>query len=242
MANHRIYVSDLTPQLGAAAAASPGLEIVGEEAKHAVRVKRLAVGDPVILMDGRGRTLEGPISEIAKDRRSGEWTLRVSTAAGIEVHPKPAREVHVVAAAPQGDRLDEMIDGLSQVGATRWCPLLCRRAVVDPRPTKFDRLDRIATEAMKQCGRSWKLEIGDAVALKNIRTGPSTVVADASGEPCGLLPAGVGPLLLVVGPEGGFAPEELELLRRSGCTISRFGPHILRIETAAIVAAAHLCR
>lgn len=221
----------------------PKLEIDGEEAHHAVRVKRLAVGDSVMVMDGAGRTLTGPITGIDKDRRSNEWKLLIAPVAGIVVHPKPQSELHVFAAAPKGDRLDEMIDGLSQVGATRWCPLLTRRAVVDPRPTKLERLDRIAIEAMKQCGRAWKLLIGGAVPLQSLLMGPSTIVADASGQPCSTLPnAPNGPRMLVVGPEGGFSPEELDNLRKAGCSIANFGPHILRIETAAVVAAAHLCR
>ena len=233
MSLHHVYLSDLATFSGAST-----VEIGGEEAHHAVRVKRLEVGDSLVLIDGKGRKLEGPIAAIDKEKRSGQWKISVSAAAGISVEARAEPEIVVFASAPKGDRLDEMIDGLSQVGVARWHPLMTKRTVVDPRPTKLDRLQRIAMEAMKQCGRTWVLEIGEATAISRVTRGARTVVADGTGQgKIGPIP-GAGTLSLLIGPEGGFAPEELEGLRAGGCQIVKFGTHIMRVETAAVVAAA----
>jgi len=236
MANHRIHVSDLALHAG-----HPTVRVTGDEAHHAVRVKRLESGDPVTLLDGRGRMLSGPITSIDKDRQTGEWTLTIDGGGGVQLQPRPTHPVLVFAPAPKGDRLAEMIDGLSQVGASAWHHLQTERTVTDPRPTKVDRLERIAFEAMKQCGRAWMLELGESCELARIPLGPATIVADDTGGSLSDLPLPAeGPVRLLVGPEGGFSPDELERLRRGGCGIARLGPHILRIETAAIVGAARV--
>ena len=143
--------------------------------------------------------------------------------------------VHVHSATPKGGRVDEMIDALSQVGAAAWSPLRTARGVVDPRDTKMERLERIAIEASKQCGRAWKLELGAAKSLDDVlHLGGRVLVADASGqeyEDRGR----TDEIHLLVGPEGGWTVEEIEAMRRAGTAVVRFGPHVMRIETAAVV-------
>lgn len=137
-----------------------------------------------------------------------------------------------------------MIDGLSQVGAAAWRPLITERTVVEPRAGKLERLQRIAEESLKQCGRAWLLEIGSpigfAAALRGAHErGDALVVADAAGGAPPPLAAGA-PVTLVVGPEGGLTDRESTLAREHGAAAIRLGPHILRIETAAVVGAAAL--
>ena len=75
----------------------------------------------------------------------------------VNLEPAPKPRVTVLASAPKGDRLEAMIDGLSQVGASAYAPLASERTIVEPRQGKLDRLTRIAIESMKQCGRAWML-------------------------------------------------------------------------------------
>jgi 16S rRNA (uracil1498-N3)-methyltransferase len=253
------------------------ISVGGEEAHHAVRVRRVEAGDRVTLMDGRGRVASASVSETRKDRRSGEWEIVVK----IESERVVARatpEIEVFAAAPKGDRLAEMIDGLSQVGAARWRPLVTERTVVEPREGKIDRLHRVAREACKQSGRAWELEIGAAMTLADAlrssgwrdpsggttsaamsaarvvtrgedASGVILIVADASGEGYRWEPAGAGragpssagdshAVRLLIGPEGGWSESELESFRACGARVCRFGWHVMRIETAAVAAAA----
>jgi 16S rRNA (uracil1498-N3)-methyltransferase len=229
---HRIYI----PQLEAE---PQGLiTITGEEAQHALRVKRLEVGDPVEVCDGEGTVAYGRIGAGRKER--GEWALDVAVER-VEVVPQPPPYVSVNSAVPKGDRLAAMIEGLSQVGAAGWRPIKTLRSVVDPREGKLERVERIATEAMKQCGRPSRLNIWPPAPFKEVVNSIGRVViADASGgdyEPCGF-----ETIVILVGPEGGWEKSELEFALGAGLGVKavRFGPHVMRTEVAAVVAAAQV--
>lgn len=234
MATHRIFMDS-----GVSLAPGP-LTITGEEAHHAARVKRVQVGDRVDILDGRGGIGEATVAAIDKGD-AGRWRL-VAQVSAVHAAARPSPRLEVLSAAPKGSRLEDLIDGLSQVGADGWALLGTDRAEVDPRPGKLERLRRVAAEASKQCGRPWLLEIGPSVqlvaALGRAGPGRSVVVADASGEPYSR--SGEPEISLLVGPEGGWSPAELAAVRHSSARVCRFGPHTMRIETAAVAAAAVL--
>jgi 16S rRNA (uracil1498-N3)-methyltransferase len=232
MSIHRAYYEQI-PDQGA-------FLIDGEEAHHALRTKRLAEGDLLEILDGKGKVARVRI--VATDRlRKGAWAMRVEIKS-VAVHPPQHPHLAVFSGVPKGPRLDVLIEGLSQAGAARWSPLAVRRSVVDPRPTKLDRLGRVAIESGKQCGRAWTMSIGSRMTLPVVlstedssnETQRAIVLADASGGT--YEPSGATSIALVVGPEGGFEPSEIEAARAAGARIARFGPHIMRIETAATVA------
>ena len=239
MSKHRIFLPDCEAVPGSV------VQIVGAEAHHAVRVKRLEVGSEIEILDGRGLRVVGVIDGVVKEpagRGKAEWAMRVRVAsASREARVSP--RVHVLASAPKGPRLDEMIDQLGQVGAASWSPLATIRTVVSPRMGKMLKAERIAAESAKQCGRAWVLEVGEAAVLADVLSrrhagcDPATrlVVADASGGEFGA--DGSGDITLLVGPEGGFAESEVEAARRAGASVCRFGVHVMRVETAAVVAA-----
>jgi len=218
---------------------SPGsiFSIDGEEAHHALRVRRLGVGDIVRACDGNGHLM---IGEIAATRRGrgGSWELDLRVLE-TRVIPRPNPAVHIVSAAPKGDRLGEMIEGLSQVGAASWRPLFSERTVVEPSDTKLERLQRIALESMKQCGRTHRLDILPPVGLSEALMLPGAIIADSSGETWGRLPAQDNgqTLTILVGPEGGWTDAELAEALSSSVPAACFGIHTMRIETAAVVAA-----
>lgn len=210
--------------------------IGGDEAHHAIRVKRLEVGERVELLDGRGLVARGELRDTRKLSRSGDWALDVVVTEAVRAVPLSPR-VEVFASAPKGERLEHMIEQLSQVGAALWAPLVTTRTVVEPRENKLHRLERVSIEACKQCGRAWAMEIGPATALEDaMRFNGVVIVADASG---GAVPELVSdrPVRLLVGPEGGWTAAELEQLRAAGAAITRLGAHVMRVETAAVVGA-----
>jgi 16S rRNA (uracil1498-N3)-methyltransferase len=103
----------------------------------------------------------------------------------------------------------------------------------------LERLARTAIEASKQSGRAWSLRIAPELTLDQAITadGKSRIVlADGSGET--YTRSGADSVRLLVGPEGGWTNEEIEAARRAGCTIARFGRHVMRIETACVAACA----
>jgi 16S rRNA (uracil1498-N3)-methyltransferase len=240
MARHRVYLPDCDHTPGSI------VEITGPEAFHAARAKRMGVGDELELFNGRGRRVVGIVREVRKlpgSQGRSEWALRVDVERATEeppIHPR----VTVLASTPKGPRLEEMVDQLSQVGAARWAPLTTTRTVVSPGTGKILKAERVAIESAKQCGRAWTMEIGAPVPLADALAGEHTgcapkgrlVLADASGGPFEASDA--EDITLLVGPEGGFSADEIQAAREAGAVVCRFGPHVLRVETAAVVAAA----
>ncbi|MFI4897057.1 MAG: RsmE family RNA methyltransferase [Phycisphaerales bacterium JB059] len=223
--------------LGRGDSLAPGrLRIEGEEARHAVRVKRLRVGEGVQVLDGVGGVASAAVG--AMDPK-GRW-VELEAEAPVRMDPlAPALEV--CAPPPKGDRLAQLIDTLSQVGVASYRPLRCARGAPAPGEGKAERLRRIAGEAAKQCGRAWVLRIEpeiDFEAALLSEGGMRVIMADASAA--GVGDTGDAPARLLIGPEGGWAPEELDRARGAGVTIARFGAHIMRIETAALCASAIL--
>jgi len=222
---HAVYLPDARPEHGE-------LVVEGEEGRHAVRVKRLREGDGVEVLTGAGVRLTTRVLEATR-------RLRLSVLGSQEVRPEePA--VEICSPPPKGPRLGDMIDQLSQVGATSWRPLKAAFAAERLTPARRERLERVAIEAMKQCRRAWLLEIGPELAVAEalvIGPGADLLVADASGEPYEPAPGALA-VRVLVGPEGGWRADELETARRAGARVCRFGPHVMRLETAAVVAGA----
>lgn len=232
---HRILVDQIIPDTGQTMA------ITGEEAVHAIRVKRLEPGERLALMDGAGVWADATAEQIITGGKRDGASLQVRIADRHEVAwPGQRPIVEVFTATPKGARVDELVDGLSQVGAVSWAPLQTARGVVDPREAKLARLERIVRESAKQCARPWLLRIGPprtfADAIK--ADGAHIVVADATGEPWAGSMSDEHPVRLLVGPEGGWTGDELAAASAAGATIARFGVHTMRIEVAAIAACA----
>jgi 16S rRNA (uracil1498-N3)-methyltransferase len=224
------HVRDLTPAIT--------VTIRGDEAHHAIRVKRLVTGDPISLCDGAGLIAQGNVGDTRKNKRTDEWELDVALTSVACAKPTTPR-ICVHAPAPKGDALESMIDGLSQVGAAAWIPFDCERAIVDPREGKLRRLKRTAEESLKQCGRTHLIGIGESMNAETLlSSGARVIVADKSGAP--YRATGEDSLALVIGPEGGLSPNELETFRTRGAIIADFGVHVMRIEVAAVAACAIL--
>ncbi len=210
------------------------VRITGDEARHAVKVKRLETGERIELLTGRGLTAQALVLGSERLGKKDGWAIDVRVES-VRRCPPVYPQIDVRSAVPKGPRLEEMIEQLSQVGAATWGPLRTERSVVHPREGKLERLDRVCEESAKQCGRAWLLQIQPTLALKELLDAPGPViVADASGAP--YKPMRAQRVTLAVGPEGGWASAELELLRRSGARITRFGAHVMRVETAAVAA------
>lgn len=234
---HTIYWPDL-------ATTGEQMVITGDEAHHAVRVKRLEVGDALRLCDGAGRWCSAKIDAVRKSGK-GDWEVSLAVQS-CELAPRGTPAIIVCASAPKGDRLEEMVDGLSQVGAHTWRPLISARTIVEPRDGKLARLERVTIESLKQCGRAWKLAIGASITLDEVlamrTTGTARIVlADVSGAPSLAVPLpDHEPTHLLIGPEGGWTPQELAAARSAGAEVVSIGIHTMRTETAAVVAAAML--
>jgi len=219
------------------------IRLTGRDVRHIVTVLRLGVGDvlDVLLPDGTRASAE--IVSVAP----GEVRARVFRREGPV--PEPRAKVVLAQAIPKGQRMDLIVRAASELGVAELVPLVTKRTVVrleaERRMQRVQRWQRIAAEAQKQCERAKPLRVRDVVPLGELLAevrGAERAVAFASeGQEkleAALGPVEQGPVLLVVGPEGGFDRQELEDLRRAGAALASLGPRTLRSETAAIVACA----
>ena len=212
----------------------------GPEAHHAVAVRRLAVGEPVLLTDGVGRVAECEVTATGKSRL--DVVVRKVSAV-----PAPTPEVVVVQALPKGDRGELAVEVLTEIGVARIVPWAASRSVAVWRGERAEkslaRWRATAREAAKQARRAWFPEVvplastAEVVAL--VADAPlALVLHEDATEP---LPADVPDrVVLVVGPEGGLAPEELAAFSDAGARPVRLGAEVLRTSTAGVAAVSAL--
>ena len=214
--------------------------LAGDEARHLARVLRAKVGDAVSLFDGTGREWPARVAMLGRDR-----VELVAGEPGVDAaaHGIP---VTLAVALPKGDRQKWMVEKLTELGVTRLVPLETRRGVAEATASAQARLERVVIEACKQCGRNTLLEIAAGRPLDrllaDIPVDACVVIADPNGRPLDAAtptPAAAA-VIALVGPEGGFTAEELAAAEHAGAVRVSLGPHILRVETAAIALAARL--
>jgi len=228
--------------------------LLEEEQVHARRVLRLGVGDALIGLDGRG----GRWPLVVRDTTGGRFEVELRGSPERDPPPgaagAPLPWIEVAVALPREKRAEAMLERLTQLGLASLAPLLAERSQGSQRALsdgRRRRLERVAREACKQCGRSWVPEIEAPRTLEawlERRAGAAIAVLDPrAGGRLAAWAAEVGragarerPLALLVGPEGGFSEAELEGAQRAGARPVRLGPHVLRIETAAEAALAGL--
>ena len=208
------------------------------QAHHLRDVLRLRAGDGVELFDDSGQVGEGVLIEVSAGRVLAEVRE-------VRLVKQPLAWT-VAAALPKGPRADWMVEKLSELGTTRFIPLIAQRSVVVPEGTaKRDRWVRIAAESAKQARRPGTMQIDPPTPLAELlraigrgcylSTGPEAQAAsDAMRD---LAEAGSQELTLLIGPEGGWADSEVASFEKAGLTAISLGATILRVETAAICAA-----
>lgn len=215
-----------------------------EEARHLARVLRLHPGDVVRTVDGRGQ----------------EFTVRLTSvgpraARGVILSRSPGRSesplhLTLVQAIPKGDKLERIVRMATELGVACVVPLITRRTIIaasERWPARIRRWQRVAKEAAKQSGRAVIPEVSAPRPLGEWLREPreaGLLVCLWERERAGLASLLPEPPLhritLVVGPEGGFADEEVADLEASGACVAGLGPRVLRTETAGPVALALL--
>jgi len=221
---------------------APGEKLVleGEELHHLRNVLRLRRGDHLALFDGRGRGFQASLLSID----AKQAVLLVG--AEESTPPESALELHLAMALAKGDKLDLVIQKGTELGVFAFHPLVSARADLKLDParaeTRAARWQRVALEACKQSGRARIPEIlppADLDRFLETDLPEERIVLDPSGDLLSSLPPRPepGPVVVAIGPEGGWEPDELIRLCAHQFAVLRLGPRILRAETAAFVAA-----
>ncbi len=194
-----------------------------DDAHHLFRVLRLREGESVTVSDGRGSWQATEVVGQAV-RPVGEPTCELA-----------APQLTIASAIPKGDRAEWMVQKLTEVGVTEIVLLHCERSVVrwegDRAERQLSRARRVAKEAAMQSRRVWLPTVSGPAPVADVLSLDEVVVAEPSGVPAGAL--GWMPRGVVIGPEGGFSAGELAVAP----VLVALGPNVLRIETAALVAA-----
>ena len=208
----------------------------GAELHHMRDVMRLTAGAEVALLDEANVAYAGRIERFAPDH-----ALIVLQASEPEAMVEDLLTLAV--GLIKGPRMDFLVEKAAELGVTSLLPLLCQRSVVrEPSPDRIERWRRLATAAAKQSLGPRLMIIGSPLTVaglvRDVAKETLAVVCSPGGEALGSLlrDAPRGALTLVCGPEGGFAPEEVALMRAAGFREAALGRNRLRTETAALAA------
>ncbi|WP_374455882.1 16S rRNA (uracil(1498)-N(3))-methyltransferase [Nocardioides sp.] len=219
------------------------VEVTGDEAHHAVAVRRLREGEQVVLTDGLGTSVTGAVAATGKR----VFSVTIAEVAHEEA-PSPA--ITVVQALPKGDRGELAVEVLTEVGVDRVVPWAASRSVAvwkgERAAKSHAKWQATAREAAKQSRRAWLPTVTPLASTADL----AAVVAEAdltlvlhedATAPLSAIDVPTsGRIVVVVGPEGGIAPDELEVLEAAGAVTVRLGAEVLRTSTAGVVAVAAL--
>lgn len=213
-----------------------GQVTLGEDAAHHMRVRRVGIGERVVLVDGVGGTAEGTLLSIAKRLAIVEVEVTRTSLA--------LPDVHMIVPVADRDRMLWLAEKCAELGATSWRPLLWRRSrSVTPRgegPAFAAKLHARLAAALAQSTGAWLPLVYPESTVERV---PGTVpegtrlLLDPDGAP--MLERGlVAPVTIAVGPEGGVEADERERLLASGFAPVSLAGNILRFETAGVAALA----
>lgn len=207
-----------------------------EESRHCMKVLRLVIGDVVHLIDGSGGLYEAEI--ILESKRN--VTLRVLNT--IKEYQKRNHTLNIAVAPTKNiDRLEWFLEKATEIGIDRITPVICERS--ERKIVKEDRLNKVITSAVKQSLQAYHPVLNEAVSFKELIsncTADYKMIAHCiDGEPRNFISqiaeAGKSYLVLI-GPEGDFTPNEIELALQNDFKPLTLGNTRLRTETAALAA------
>jgi 16S rRNA (uracil1498-N3)-methyltransferase len=237
----------MTEPLFLAALDSPAVgqvvELTGDEGRHAAAVRRLKVGEVILISDGNGTAVRGPVASADKNG------LAISVEEILHESERPVRYV-AVQALPKGDRAEQAVEMLTELGIDEIVPWQAERSVVKWAPDRVERgLTRwraIAREAAKQCRRfrvptvSMPMTTAE-LALRIAQTDLTVVLHETAETRLGTftLPP-IGEVMFIVGPEGGLTDEEVATFTAAGGHAALIADAVLRTSTAGVVALAQL--
>ena len=230
----------MTVPLFLVAALPPGetFTLDGPEGHHAATVQRLRVGERLLLADGRGGTATAEVTAAGR----GTLDLRITSREYTEA---PDPRLVVIQGIAKGERGELAVQAMTEAGVDEIVPWAAARSVVQWRGERGDRARErwvtTAREAAKQARRPWLPVVAEAVSTREAAARATLVLHEEAKDrltAVDLPPA--GEIALVVGPEGGIAPEELATFEAEGARPVRLGDAVLRTSTAGVAALAVL--
>ena len=216
--------------------------ITGDDASHIRNVIRLKIGDEIELIDGTGLECDARIVRIS----TGKVEVSILRRRLSEFQPTP--RLIIAQAVLKDNKPDVIIRQITELGIHEWVPFVAHRSVpvltAERIRTRKDRWEKIAIEALKQCRRSNLLKISDLLSYDAMLTYSRNCDIklifweDESPSRPFELPASnassVQSVMAIIGPEGGFTPDEIAAARACGYTTVSLGLRILKADTATL--------
>jgi 16S rRNA (uracil1498-N3)-methyltransferase len=206
------------------------LQLSEEETRHAVRVLRLSAGNHIDITDGKGIQAKAVITEISK--RSCSFEILEQTEEEKPILPKVA-----IAPTKSIDRFEWFLEKAVELGVSEICPILCSNS--ERRIIKHERSEKILLAAMKQSQRSWMPQLHQFTAYSSFvesSQNPLLIAHCREGKKVCLTNSLQTESWIVIGPEGDFTSEEVDLAIQKNATAIDLGKSRLRTETAGIFA------
>jgi len=216
---------------------APGaqVELPEQAAHHALKVLRMKAGDSVILFDGRGGEW---LAEIVGAGRTAHAALREFNDRDCE----SPLDVTLVQALPSGDKMDWVVEKCVELGVTTIQPVAAKRSVIRLSAERMTRRvthwNGIASAACEQCGRNRVpivapvLDLPQYLASAMAQNARRLLLAPQGNASLQALGKPLEPVIVMVGPEGGWEEGELQAAHAAGFTAAHLGPRVLRTETA----------
>lgn len=204
-----------------------------EESKHCALVLRHQVGDQILVQDGKGGIYNGVLTHVSK--KSCQFKITTSSQA-----PTKSFSIHLaIAPTKNAERMEWMVEKLSELGVDRVTFITTEHS--ERKKLRMDRLEKKAISAMKQSGNPFLLKLDPPTDFEAFLIESSSVIK---------LIAHVDPMhvhisdkvrqdtsiVMLIGPEGDFSPNEVELAANAGYTPVSLGTLTLRTETAGLMA------
>jgi len=221
--------------------------IKGDEARHIAQVLRLKERDKIKVFTGKGKEYLTEIIQASKKEVIGE-ILKES-----RLNTEPPIEITLVQGLPKSDKMDLIVQKATELGVKRIIPVITQRTIIrlDKEKAKVRRIrwQRIALEAAKQSGKAIIPGV-DAITTfvqslsniseENLNLIPweeeiSTSLKEVLKHHTSHIPHPTSPIMVFIGPEGGFTSEEVEAAKKKGAVPVSLGPRLLRTETAGLV-------
>jgi 16S rRNA (uracil1498-N3)-methyltransferase len=222
------------------------ITIEGPDAHHLLNVLRVRAGEALILLDNEGVAFHAVIAE------AGKRSLTFRRGKPAEMPEEPLLHITVAQALGKGDKFEQVVQHGTEAGASAFIPVMTERTVIKlDANTKDDKRGRwvlIAKGAAEQSGRARIPEVFPATELMKLASQfgeyKLVMLLHPGGERLAeVIPHAVlevSPCLVIVGPEGGFSDREVERIKDAGARIVSLGGHVLRTETASLVAVSQL--
>lgn len=236
MSRHRFLAREIDPAAGFGLVADP------DEIHHLTKVLRLREGDEIEIFDGKGQQYLACIWEFSEG-------VKVRIVDRLP-HRESSLQITLLQSIGKGDKMDTVVREGTQLGVWHFLPCMTEYGVVRVEgkraAAKVERWQRIALEAVKQCGRAWVpvvhpvQDFAAGLAFAQDQLGCDLLLCFHCPAPQGLREVLQGEegrsILVMIGPEGGFSPGEISQVEAIGGRIVGLGPRVLRTETAAVAA------